>query len=99
MNTYSPYRVLIFDFILFLSVCIVIWMINIIGQRTFPGNNLFPFLMRSIMLLFTVIFCYYLNYKFIKKNLLPLDLLKFKAGLIKYYLGGILLACFLIATI
>src|SRR6266581_2144091 len=99
MNAKSPYRVLIFDFILFLSICVAIWTINIIGQNTFPGNNLFPFLLRSAILLFTVIISYYLNYKFSRKNLLSFDILKFKSRLIKYYLGGILVGCFLIATI
>jgi len=99
MNIKSPYRVLIFDFILFLSFCVVIWVINIIVQSTFPRNNLFPFLIRSIILLFTVTISYYLNYKFSRKNLLSFDILKFKSRLIKYYLGGIVVGCFLIAAI
>ena len=99
MNIKSPYRVLIFDFILFLSFCVVIWVINIIVQSTFPGNNLFPFLIRTIILLFTVTISYYLNYKFSRKNLLSFDILKFKSRLIKYYLGGIVVGCFLIAAI
>src|SRR5882724_2540344 len=99
MNIKSPYRVLIFDFILFLSFCVVIWIINIIVQSTFPGNNLFPFLIRSVILLFTVTISYYLNYKFSRKNLLSFDILKFKSRLIKYYLGGIIAGCFLIAAI
>ncbi len=94
MNIKSPYRVLIFDFILFLSFCVVIWIINIIVQST-----LFPFLIRSIILLFTVTISYYLNYKFSRKNLLSFDILKFKSRLIKYYLGGIVVGCFLIAAI
>jgi len=99
MKTKSPDRTLIFDFTLFLSFGILIWTINIIGQSTFPGNNMFPFLMRSTILLFALILSYYLNYKFCRKNLLNSDILKFKSGLIKYYLGGIVFGCILIATI
>ena len=99
MNAKSPYRVLILDFILFLIICVAIWTINVIGQSTFPGNNLFPLLIRSIILLVTVAISYYLNYKFSRKNLLNFDILKFKSRLIKYYLGGIVIGCFLIATI
>jgi len=40
-----------------------------------------------------------MNYRFTKKNLLVFDILKFKSGSIKYYLGGIVLGCVLIATI
>jgi CAAX amino terminal protease family. len=99
MKTKPPYRTLIFDFTLFLSFGIVIWIINIIGQSAFTGNGLFPFLMRSVILLFTLILTYYLNYKFSRKNLLNFDMLKFKSRHIKYYLGGIVLGCILIATI
>src|SRR5690349_8379643 len=99
MNGKFPQRVLIFDFFLFLFICVATWTINIIGQGTFPGNSLFPFLLRSTILLFAVTISYYLNYKFSRKNLLTFDILKFKSRLIKYYLGGILLGCFLIATI
>lgn len=99
MNTKSPYRALIFDFILFLFFGILIWIINIIGQSSFSGNNLFPFLMRSLILLFNLTLSYYLNYKFSRKNLLIYNTLKFKSGIIKYYLGGIVLGCLLIATI
>lgn len=99
MKTKSPYKSLIFDFILFLSFGIIIWIVNIIGQSTFPGNKWFPFLMRSTILLFTVTISYYLNYKFSRKNLLNFDILKFKTRHIKYYLGGIALGCILIATI
>ena len=95
----SPFRVLVFDFVLFLAIGVAIWTINIIGQSTFPGNNLFPLLIRSTILLFTVAIAYYFNYKFSRKNLLHFDMLKFKSRLIKYYLGGIVLGCFLIATI
>src|SRR4030095_8975204 len=42
---------------------------------------------------------YYVNCKFSRKNLLIFDMLKFKSGFIKYYLGGILLGCLLIGTI
>lgn len=55
--------------------------------------------MRSTILLFSLTICYYLNYKFSRKNLLTVDTLKFKPGLIKYYLGGIILGCLLFATI
>lgn len=99
MKTRSPYRALIFDFTLFLSFGLLVWIINIIGQSTFPRNNLFPFLIRSTILLFTLTLSYYLNYKFSKKNLLNFEMLKFKARQIKYHLGGIILGCILIATI
>src|SRR4030095_12158388 len=98
-NTIPPYRVSVFDFILFLSFGVLIWTINIIGQSIFPGNNLFPFLIRSAILLFLLALTYYVNCKFSRKNLLIFDMLKFKSGFIKYYLGGILLGCLLIGTI
>ena len=99
MNTKSPYRSSIFDFILFLFLGVLIWTINIIGQSSFPGNTLFPFLIRSTILLFSLTLSYYLNYKFCRKNLLIFDTLQFKFGLVKYYLGGIVLGCLLISTI
>jgi CAAX protease family protein len=99
LNIIPPYRALIFDFILFLSFGGLIWTINIIGHSTFPGNNLFPFLIRSAILLLLLAFTYYANYKFSRKNLLNFDILKFKPRFIKYYLGGILLGCLLIAAI
>lgn len=99
MNAKSPYRTLLLDFILFLIICVIIWIINVIGQRTFPGNNLFPLLIRSTILSVTVAISYYLNYKFSRRNLLNFDILIFKSRLIKYYLGGIIIGFFLIATI
>lgn len=84
---------------LFLVLGIFIWVVNIIGQSTFPGNKQFPFLIRSTILLFSLILSYYLNFKFTRKNLLIFDTLKFKSGRIKYYFGGIVLGCLLIATI
>ena len=99
MNTKSPYSVLIVDFILFLFFGILLWIINIIGQMSFPGNNLFPFLMRSLILVFCLIAAYFLNHKFSRKNRFDFNTLKFKSGSIKYYLGGVVLGCLLIATI
>src|SRR5438093_1037397 len=97
--TKSPYRVLAFDYTLFLFFGALIWIINIIGQSTFPENNMFPFLMLSTIFLITLTLSYYLNNKFSRKNQLNFDMLKFKSSLIKYYLGGIVLGCILIATI
>jgi membrane protease YdiL (CAAX protease family) len=94
-----PQRALIFDFILFLFFGVLIWTINIIGQNSFPGNNLFPVLIRSAILLVLLPLSYYVNYRFSRKNLLAFDILKFKPGFIKYCLGGIVLGCLLIATI
>ena len=99
MNTIPPYRALLFDFILFLFFGGLIWIVNIIGQSSFPGNNLFPVLIRSSILLVLLAFTYYVNYKFSRKNLLIFDILKFQPRFIKYYLGGILLGCLLFATI
>jgi uncharacterized protein len=99
MNAKSPYRVLTLDFILFLIICVAIWTINVIGQTAFPGNNLFPLVMRSTILLVTVAISYHLNYKFSRKNLLNFGMLKFKPRLIKCYLCGIIMGCFSIATI
>lgn len=90
---------MIFDFTLFVFFGIVLWILNIVGQSCFPGNNLFPFLMRSTILFITIILSYYLNKKFIKKNQLNFDIVEFKSSHIKYYLKGILLGCILIATI
>lgn len=99
MNVKSPHRVLIFDFLMFLTICVAIWTTNIITQSAFPGNNLFPFSIRSTVLLLTVTISYYFNYKFSRKNQLSIDMLKFRSNLIKYYLGGIITGCFLIVTI
>lgn len=99
MDTKSLYRALIFDFSLFLLIGTFIWITNIIAQITFPGNNLFPFLMRSLVLSICLALSYQLNYRLSKKNLLNFDILEFKPGNIKYYLGGIVLGCLLIATI
>lgn len=97
--TKSPYRALTFDYTMFLFFGVLIWIINIIGQSTFPGNNMFPFLIRSTIVLITLKLSYYLNNKFSRRNQLNFDMLKFKSSLIKYYLGGIVLGCILIATI
>lgn len=94
----STYRSLIFDFTLFLFFGILVWIMHIIGQSVFPGRNLFPFLMRLVMLLISLALCYYLNYNLSKKNLLIFDILKFKTKLIKYYVGSIVLGCLLIST-
>lgn len=99
MKTKTTYKTLIFDFTLFVFLGIVLWILNILGQISFPGNNLFPFLMRSTILFITVILCYYLNKKFSKKNQLQFDIVKFKSSDIKYYLNAILLGCILIAII
>ena len=99
MKTKSPYSVLIVDFILFLFFGILLWIINIIGQMSFPGNNWFPFLMRSLILVFCLIAAYFLNHKFSRKNRFDFNTLKFKSESIKYYLGGVVLGCLLIATI
>lgn len=99
MDAKLSYRALIFDFILFLFFGILIWIVNIVGQSSFPGDNLFPFLMRSLVLLSSLILSYYLNYKFSRKNLLTFNILKFKSGEIKYYFGGIVFGCLLIAII
>lgn len=98
MKTKSSHRTLIFDFTLFLFFGVIIWAINVIGQSIFSGSNLFPFLMRSVILMAGLALSYYLNYKFSKKNLLIFDILKFKTKLIKYYVGGIVLGCLLIST-
>ena len=95
----SPYRVLIFDSILFLLFCGAIWAINVIGQSAFPSNNVFPLFMRSIVLASSLTLSYYLNCKFTKKNVLNDETLKFKSKFIKWYLSGIVLACLLITTI
>lgn len=92
-------RALLFDFILFFFFGALIWTTNIIGQTTFPGNNMFPFLIRSTILLFLLPLSYYLNNKFCRKNLLTFYTLKFIRGFKKYYLAGIILGCLLIATI
>ena len=99
MNTKSPNRTLKVDFFLFLFFGLLIWISNIIGQSSFPGNNMFPFIIRSLILLFGLILSYYLNIKFSIKNLLIFKTLKFKSGIFKYYLSGIALGCLLIATI
>ena len=66
---------------------------------SFPGNNLFPFLMRSLILVSCLIAAYFLNHRFSRKNRFTLNTLQFKSGSIKYYLGGIAVGCLLIATI
>ena len=99
MNTKSPNRTLKVDIILFIFFGILIWIINITGQSSFPGNNMFPFIMRSLILLFGLILSYFLNYRFSRKNKLTFKTLNFKSENIKYCLGGIVLGCLLIATI
>lgn len=99
MNTKSPYSALIIDVILFLFLGILIWIINIIGQSSFPGNNLFPFLMRSLILVFCLIVAYFLNHRFSGRNRFTFNTLQFKSDLLKNCLGGIAVGCLLIATI
>jgi len=99
MNTKSPNRTLKVDIILFIFFGILIWIINITGQSSFPGNNMFPFIMRSLILLFGLILSYFLNYRFSRKNKLTFKTLNFKSENIKYCLVGIVLGCLLIATI
>ena len=99
MNTTSSHRALILDFILFVLSGLIIWAANIIGQSTFPGNKLFPFFVRSVILIGTLAISYYLNYKFTRRNALIGDILKFRLRFIKQYLSGGILACLLIATI
>jgi membrane protease YdiL (CAAX protease family) len=90
---------LIFDLVSFLFFGVLIWITNIIGQRIFPGNNLFPLFMRSAILLFSVILTYNLNFKLSRKNLLIYDIFQFRSRHIKYYVLGIVSGCLLIATI
>jgi len=77
----------------------IIWVINIIGQISFPGNNPFPFFIRVIIFVGSLALTYYVNYKLSRKNALNSDMLKFRWRSIKQYLRGSLLACLLIATI
>jgi membrane protease YdiL (CAAX protease family) len=99
LNTTSSFRALILDFSLFLLSGLIIWAVNIIGQSAFPGNNLFPFFVRLIILMGSLALSYYLNYKFIRRNVLTGDFLKFRLRSIKRYLNGSILACLVIATI
>ena len=92
-------KTLIIDFLLFLGFGVIAIAITIIGMSAFPGNNLFPVLMRLIIILFILVVSFYVNYKLSRKNLLNYEILHFKTSLIKYYLGGIVLGCLLIATI
>jgi uncharacterized protein len=99
MNAKTPQSALIVDFLLFSIICAAIWAINVVIQSTFPGNNLFPLLIRSAILLGILAIAYYLNDRFIRKNLLNFEILKFKSQHIKWYLGAIAIGCLLIATI
>lgn len=99
MNTTSPNKTLILNLILFLLIGAAIWAVNVIGQNSFPGNNQFPFLMRSVIFAGILILSYYLNNKFCRKNKLSSEILKFKWKWIHRYLSGIILGCLLIATI
>lgn len=84
---------------LFSSFGVLIWIINVLGQSIFPGDKLFPLFIRSIILVPLLILSYYINYKFIDKNALNDEILKFKKKSLKLYVGGIALACLPIATI
>lgn len=99
LSSNTSYKSLVIDLLLFLFLGGIIWTINFIGQTSFPGNKLFPFFIRSMILVFLVTLCYVVNYKFSKKNLLNNDFLKFKSGSIKHYVSALILAILLIATI
>lgn len=99
LHTTTSYRVLIFDLFLFLLLSGIIWAINVIGQSSFPGNNLIPVLIRSTILTCLLTFSYYTNNKFIKKNVLNGGILKLRFTDIKQYFGGIVLGCLLVVTI
>lgn len=99
MSKTQTYRPLILDLLLFAFLGVIIWSINIFGQSRFPGNNFFPFIIRSIILIFLVVTAFYLNNWFTEKNKLNREILKFKPQLIKHCLVGIILGCLLIATI
>lgn len=98
MNTKTPGRALIKDFILFICLGIITWAVNMFIQTVFPGNNLLPLLTRSVILILVLVICYYLNYRFTRKNQLNLNILKFKTGLIKYCFAAVILGCLLIAA-
>ncbi|MET4083969.1 membrane protease YdiL (CAAX protease family) [Pedobacter sp. UYP30] len=99
MKTISSYKSLLYSLVLFALFGAIIWTINVLGQSIFPGYKLFPLFMRSIILAPLLMLCYYVNYRFIEKNALNNEILKFKAKSFKLYLGGIALACLLLATI
>jgi membrane protease YdiL (CAAX protease family) len=90
---------LVLDFILFLLFGGIIWAIDVIGQSSFPGNNFFPFFIRSIISVGLLTLSYYVNCKFSRKNVLNDGILKFNSRFIKQYLNGSILGCLLIATI
>jgi membrane protease YdiL (CAAX protease family) len=99
LNTTSSYRALLFNFGLFLLFAGTIWVINVIVQSSFPGNGLFPFVSRSILLVCLLALSYYVNNKFSKKNSLNDSILKFNSRFIGQYLSGGILGCLLIAAI
>lgn len=99
MNTIPSHKALLLDSISFIFCGIILWAVNIFGQTVFPVNNFFPFLIRSLILLSILLVCYYLNYKFIRKNQLKLNTLKLKSSFSKYYFGAAVLGVLIIATI
>lgn len=99
MNKTTYHKPLLFDFILFLVIIAVVWAGHRVIIGVFPGNNLFPIIIRSVASIGLMIFSYYVNYRFLRRNLLNQDILQFKFHLIKQYSGGIILGCLLIATI
>lgn len=87
------------NLILFLLFGGIIWTLNITGQSIFPGNNLFPFIVRSVLLIGLLVLTYYVNYVFSKKNALSSSILNFEPRFIGHYLSGSIVAVLLIATI
>lgn len=99
MKSIEPNRSLILDILLFLLLNTCIWVINIVVQSSIPGSDLFPFSIRSFILAGLLAITYFLNYKYIRKNILNAEILRFKPTLAQYYIAGIVLGCVLIASI
>lgn len=94
-----PTRSLKLDLYLFVFLGLLIGLINMVGYIFLPQNNQSGLVIRSLILISTVILCYYLNFSFTRKNNLGVQTLEFKYRSIKYYLGGVGVACLLLLTI
>lgn len=93
------YRNLVSTLFLFLLGGGCLWAINIFGESAFPGSGMFPFVARSIILSGVVVFTYFLNDRFCKKNRLDDSILKLIPIPVKQFAGGSMVAFVLITAI
>ena len=99
MNINLSYRALLPAVSLFVLFGGIIWVFNVLVQSSFPGNHLFPVVVRVALLVGVLTLTYYVNIKFIRKNGLNAGILNFRRGSIQQYLLGSLIAILVIVAI